>query len=145
MPDKFRRYKSHDERKSASYDETYRIEKVAPYGWDGSNMVQLKVDSDGNLQIEQSVATSATNSKVTIGTSTTVVLAADAARLSVTLVNDSIDDMYISTHASAVMNEGIRINASGGSLTLDKGSGCTLTVNAICLNGSKNLTVNTTS
>lgn len=56
MPDKWRRIKSGDERDSQSYDETYRIKKVAPYGWDGVNMTQVKVNSSGELFVVSGAA-----------------------------------------------------------------------------------------
>jgi len=51
MPDKWVRIKSGDERDSASFDQTLRLKKVAPYGWSGSSAFQLRVNSSGELII----------------------------------------------------------------------------------------------
>ena len=54
------------------------------------------------------------------------------------LLNDSDEPIYVSLGATATLNNGIRLNASGGALALDnpifKG-----VVNAISANGSKTL------
>ena len=49
MPDKWKRIKSGDERDSQSFDETYRLKKVGPFGWSGSAMVQVRVNSSGEI------------------------------------------------------------------------------------------------
>jgi hypothetical protein len=81
---------------------------------------------------------SITNFNVSIGTSSTQVLAANSSRKLLILVNDSDEPIYVSLGATATLNNGIRLNASGGALALDnpifKG-----VVNAISANGSKTL------
>lgn len=81
---------------------------------------------------------SITNFNVSIGTSSTQVLAANSSRKLLILVNDSDEAIYVSLGATATLNNGIRLNASGGALALDnpifKG-----VVNAISANGSKTL------
>jgi len=81
---------------------------------------------------------SITNFNVSIGTSSTQVLAANSNRKLLILVNDSDEPIYVSLGATATLNNGIRLNASGGALALDnpifKG-----VVNAISANGSKTL------
>ena len=81
---------------------------------------------------------SITNFNVSIGTSSTQVLAANSGRKLLILVNDSDEPIYVSLGATATLNNGIRLNASGGALALDnpifKG-----VVNAISANGSKTL------
>lgn len=81
---------------------------------------------------------SITNFNVSIGTSSTQVLAANSSRKLLILVNDSEEPIYVSLGATATLNNGIRLNASGGALALDnpiyKG-----VVNAISANGSKTL------
>jgi len=78
------------------------------------------------------------NFNVSIGTSSTQVLAANSNRKLLILVNDSDEAIYVSLGATATLNNGIRLNASGGALALDnpiyKG-----VVNAISANGSKTL------
>lgn len=81
---------------------------------------------------------SITNFSVSIGTSSTQVLAPNSGRKLLILVNDSDEPIYVSLGATATLNNGIRLNASGGALALDnpiyKG-----VVNAISANGSKTL------
>jgi hypothetical protein len=81
---------------------------------------------------------SITNFNVSVGTSSTQVLAANSNRKLLILVNDSDEPIYVSLGATASLNNGIRLNASGGALALDnpifKG-----VVNAISANGSKTL------
>jgi hypothetical protein len=81
---------------------------------------------------------SITNFNVSIGTSSTQVLPANSSRKLLILVNDSDEAIYVSLGATATLNNGIRLNASGGALALDnpifKG-----VVNAISANGSKTL------
>jgi hypothetical protein len=82
--------------------------------------------------------TNITNFAVTVGTSSTQVLAANSNRKLLILVNDSDETMYVSLGATATLNNGIRLNSNGGALALDdpifKGI-----VNAICISGSKKL------
>jgi len=81
---------------------------------------------------------SITNFNVSVGTSSTQVLAANSNRKLLILVNDSDEPIYVSLGGTATLNNGIRLNASGGALALDnpiyKG-----VVNAISANGSKTL------
>lgn len=82
--------------------------------------------------------------KVTVGNTTTSVLAANTGRGFLSLVNDSDTVIYLKFGEAAVMNEGIRLNASGGSMVISQrdflpeflGS-----INAIASAGSKNLCV----
>ena len=85
----------------------------------------------------------ATHSQPTIGATTTVALAANAARLYALLVNDSNEDVYIKLGAAAVLNQGIRLNAGGGSYELNRrvGNLHTGAINAICASGGKVLLV----
>jgi uncharacterized protein (DUF2345 family) len=53
-----------------------------------------------------------------MSTSTTAVLAANRSRKFVLVVNDSDTDVYLKIGVAAVANQGIRINANGGSFTM---------------------------
>jgi len=46
-------YKKYDEQEIANkeHDDSLSVKKVQPYGWDGSNAVAIKVDSDGNVVV----------------------------------------------------------------------------------------------
>jgi len=81
---------------------------------------------------------------VTVGTTSTLVLQANQARKSVTLVNDSTEPIYLGKADSAVMNAGIRLNAAGGSVTEVPDIFGRLYMGpwyAICTSGSMNLCV----
>jgi len=78
---------------------------------------------------------------VSVGSSTTVILAANAARKYLAIVNDSDEAIYLAFGAAAVMNRGIRLNANGGCF---EAIGANLTqqaINGICATGTKNITV----
>ncbi len=80
-----------------------------------------------------------THSAVSVGTTTTAVLAANGARLWALIENDSDETIYIKIGAEAVMNEGIGINASGSSFEMggklgNLNSGA---INGICATGGK--------
>ena len=79
----------------------------------------------------------------TIGATSTAALAANANRLYALLVNDSDTTIYIKLGAAAVVNEGIRLNASGGSYELSEKEGNLYTgaINAICASGGKKILV----
>ena len=81
---------------------------------------------------------SITNFNVSVGSSSTQVLAANSSRKLLILVNDSDEAIYVSLGAAATLNNGIRLNANGGALALDdpiyKG-----VVNAISISGSKKI------
>lgn len=82
-----------------------------------------------------------TNTKVSIGSSSTSVLSANETRKHVVFVNDSDEDIYLSLSDTAVINEGIRLNAHGGSYEINLNNLYTGAISAICASGSKNLTV----
>ena len=59
------------------------------------------------------------------------------------LTNDSDEAIYLGFGTAAVMNTGVRLNASGGALVLDNALMTTQAINAICASGSKVLTYTT--
>ena len=86
----------------------------------------------------------ATNSKVAVGSTTTVVMAADPDRKWAVLTNDSDEAIYLGLGEAAVMNEGIRLDpvaatAPAGCYKIDANNRFTGAINAICTSGSKNL------
>ena len=82
-----------------------------------------------------------TDTKVTVGTASTLVVAANPKRTDLVLVNDSDEAIYITRGNDAVMNEGIRLNATGGSYEINADNIYLGAIYAICTSGSKNLTV----
>jgi hypothetical protein len=84
-----------------------------------------------------------THSVVTVGSSSTTVLNANDNRTYALLINDSDETIYIKLGATAVANEGIRINANGGSYEISPANANLFTgyIRAICASGSKKLLV----
>lgn len=75
----------------------------------------------------------ATHTAVTVTTASGAALAANAGRRYALFINDSDTVMYLKLGATAVANEGIRLNANGGSYEMSAmlGSLYTGAVNAI--------------
>lgn len=94
-----------------------------------------------NINTGINIATSMVNSNVDVGSSSTLVLAANSSRRFLFLVNDSDENIYVSLGAAAVVGEGILLTAGGGALTLDIAAMWQGSIFAICTSGSKNLTV----
>ena len=78
---------------------------------------------------------------VTVGTTTTELIAANELRVFASIVNDSDEAMYLAFGEDAVMNSGYRINASGGSYVINDINLTLLAVNGICASGQKNACV----
>ena len=102
--------------------------------------------------IEQSLAALAgTNvaagavGSVSVGSSTTEVLAAGTKRERVVLTNDSDEKIYVAVGAAAVSAKGIPLAANGGAVILTPSGGCKLAINAICASGGKTLAYQTLS
>ena len=87
--------------------------------------------------------TTPTHTAPSIGTTSTIALASNAGRLYALLINDSDETIYLKLGAAAVANEGIRLNANGGSYEMSKKLGNLYTgaINAICATGGKTLLV----
>ncbi|GAH26007.1 unnamed protein product [marine sediment metagenome] len=83
----------------------------------------------------------ATPTKVAVGVASTAALAANANRKFAVFVNDSNETIYLSLSGTAVINEGIRLNANGGAYETSLLNLYTGAVTAICASGGKNLTV----
>ena len=83
------------------------------------------------------------HTSVSVGTGSTTALAANGDLVWILLENDSDEVIYIAFGTAAVLNQGIRLNAEGGSLELSYETGFIdhRQINAICASGSKNLLV----
>jgi hypothetical protein len=105
------------------------------------------VDSDGKMSVTMSdgtgIITTMTHTQPSIAAQTTAALAANPLRLYALIVNDSNETIYINLGAAAVLNQGIRLNASGGSYEMSKKFGNLYVgaINAISTSGSKVLVV----
>lgn len=88
----------------------------------------------GSVTVQIGTAVTMTASNATVGTSSGVLLSANADRKYALIVNDSSATVYISVDgAAAVANRGIRLNANGGSyeMSLSYGNLTTVQINAI--------------
>ncbi len=87
--------------------------------------------------------TTPTHTTSSVGTASTVALVANANRLYALLINDCSESLYIKFGAAAVLNQGIRLNASGGAYEMAKpfGNLYTGTISAISTSGSMPLLV----
>lgn len=76
---------------------------------------------------------------ISVGNTSTQVLAANTNRRYAVFINDSDETIYLAFGEDAAMNEGIRLNAAGGCYELSHvlGNLNNLAVNAICSSGSK--------
>ncbi len=102
------------------------------------------VDASGNsANIEGIMSGTMIESSITVGNTTTVVSSVKPSRGLLILVNDSNEVIYLGIGEAAVMNEGPRLNASGGNFTFSEPNGnlTSAVINAICSSGSKVLTV----
>lgn len=100
-------------------------------------MAIRKVQS-GSFAVMREVSSSATNTKISVGAASTSVLSANNDRIEFTIVNDSNEVVYLSLSGTAVMNQGVRLNANGGAYINTNYIGA---ISAICASGSKNITV----
>jgi len=89
--------------------------------------------TDINNKISSGVYTTPTHTAVVVTTASGIALAANANRLYALLINDSDTVIYINLGATAVANQGIRLNAGGGSYEMSKKLGNLYTgvINAI--------------
>lgn len=83
----------------------------------------------------------ATPDNVSVGVTTTEILAVNSARKYAIIVNDSDETIYLAFGAAAVMHKGIRINANGGSYEFEGDKPFRGAVNGICATGSKNVCI----
>ena len=96
-----------------------------------------------DIGIDTGAYTTPTHTQPSITAATTEALAANANRLYALLVNDSVETLYIKLGAAAVLNQGIRLNANGGSYEMSKKFGNLYTgaINAIGTSGAAVLDV----
>lgn len=78
---------------------------------------------------------------VTVGIASGTALAANANRKAALFINDSIEDIYLLLGATAVLNQGIRVNAEGGAFEITKANGYRGIVTAIAPAAGCNLLV----
>ena len=98
------------------------------------------VDAVGSISTTNAITT-IVQAEISVSTGSTAVLSANADRLYALFQNDSDEEIYIYLGATAVMNKGIRLSASGGSYEITSVNLYTGVVTAICATGTKNLLV----
>jgi hypothetical protein len=81
-----------------------------------------------------------THATVTVGNTSTLVLAADIKRSYLLLINDSDEVMYVSFGQPAVLNTGIRLNANGGQFEMVD-TVFQQAIYGICASGNKKILV----
>lgn len=92
----------------------------------------------GTTYIRQKVGETVSNTFATVGVASAIAVAANSNRITMTVVNDSVNTIYISKGATAVIGRGIRLNASGGAVIIDDYAGA---IHAIATGAGSNLTV----
>lgn len=112
-------------------DEYFQDDTSQTYRYTGAAWVY----KSGKVTLAHTIAT--------IGVASGVALAANANRKYALLVNDSDSAIYIKIGAAAVLSEGIRLNAGGGSYEMSVGYGNldTRVINAISSGAGKVLLV----
>ena len=83
--------------------------------------------------------TSITNGTLSVGATTTVLLAENLDRKWAVFVNDSDEVIYLGFGTAAVLNTGLRLNAAGGTFEMTTFNCYQGAINAICTSGTKNL------
>jgi hypothetical protein len=109
---------------------------------DGVTYSTIGADAQGRLFVAGRAATTLSNAGVSVGASSTAILAANADRVYAVIVNDSDEAVYLALGEAAVMNAGVRLNANGlGTFELNATNPFVGVINGICASGSKNVTV----
>lgn len=106
----------------------------------------LKVDGSavtqpvsGTITATPEKGTSAgTSTGISVGSSSTTILASNASRKEAIIVNDSNETIYLKFGSGAALNSGVRLNANGGTLVENVYTGI---ITGISTSGSKNVTV----
>lgn len=93
----------------------------------------IKVDSEGRIVLAGHLlsTTAPTNTGVNVGVASTAILVANTDRGYAAIVNDSDTTIYLALGAAAVLNQGIRLNARGGTFEIAWGNLWRGTVNGI--------------
>lgn len=123
-------------------DETKQIHivRVTPSDEEDLGAVEAPL-LESILAAVQGVITTQTSTGPTVGATSTKVLAANAARVYASFVNDSTEDFYLAFGAAAVMHTGVFLKALGGSYEITHANLFFGAVNGICASGSKVLCV----
>lgn len=106
---------------------------------DNAVLDAIQAAVEGVLSVKSEKASSAgTSTGVTVGSTSTTVLASNASRKAAIIVNDSDETIYLKYGTGATSNSGIRLNANGGLVREEMYTGV---ITGICASGSKVVTV----
>lgn len=106
---------------------------------DNAVLDAIQAAVEGVLSVKSEKASSAgTSTGVTVGSTSTTVLASNASRKAAIIVNDSDETVYLKYGTGATSNSGIRLNANGGLVREEMYTGI---ITGICASGSKVVTV----
>lgn len=83
----------------------------------------------------------ATNTNVSVLTSSTTILANRTSRSHAVIINDGTNIVYLALGATAVANKGIRLNANGGAYEINDQNLFIGAINGIAVGGTSNVTV----
>lgn len=115
------------------------------YGFDGIAWDKLRIDGNGNLKVVNPSPTplNMTHTKVAAGITSKQIIPSNPNRKYLLIVNDSDSDIYINIGGNAVKNEGIRINANGGSFSMSVAESniSTVAINGISIGDGKNVLI----
>jgi hypothetical protein len=97
----------------------------------------------GTLPIRdaQRASSAAAPTSATVGVASSTVVASNTARTGLVLVNDSSLIIYLSLNGDAEVNKGIRLNANGGSFTMQSSTFSTGAIKAIATGAGANLCI----
>jgi len=103
-----------------------------------SGDIPITLDSEVVSVADDKASSAGTSTGITVGSTSTTVLASNANRKQAIIINDSNENVYLKFGTSATSNSGIRLNANGGTLIETVYTGI---ITGICASGSKNVTV----
>lgn len=106
-----------------------------------TNPLPIDIKNQPVKVISENLIWKAGSGKVSVGDTSTLVMAANAARQGATFINDSPNVIYLRIGSPAVLNEGKRLNANGGSYEMNNTNLSTLAVNAISAVAASNLAI----
>lgn len=109
------------------------VYRATPAAVADGDVVDLFTDAAGRQNVVPYGAVTVTHTTATITTASGVALAANTSRKYALFINDSDTVIYLMVSAAAVANQGIRLNANGGSYEMSHALGNldTRVVNAI--------------
>ena len=87
------------------------------------------------------IVTMAAPTFATVGVASGVIVAANATRLYISLVNDSANTIWLAFGAAAVVGSGTRLNANGGALVMGANGLSRQDIRGIALVAGSNVTV----